>query len=53
MRETRNRNQEAEDRRGETPAEPCRRGLHLLHRHLHRLHDEEGVVHRWTMGLWQ
>ena len=28
-----NRDQEAEDRRGKTPAEPCRRGLHLLHRH--------------------
>ena len=36
---------------GETPAGRCRRGLHLLHRLLHRLHDEEGVVHLWTMGL--
>ena len=27
--------------------------VHLLHRHLHRLHDEEGVVHLWTMGLWK
>ena len=31
----------------------CRRGLHFLHRLLHRLHDEEGVVHLWTMGLWK
>ena len=38
---------------GKTPAGRCRRGLHLLHRLLHRLHDEEGVVHLWTMGLWK
>ena len=38
---------------GETPAGRCRRGLHLLQRLLHRLHDEEGVVHLWTMGLWK
>ena len=32
------------DWRGETPAGRCRGGLHLPQRHLHRLHDEEGVV---------
>ena len=36
---------------GKTLAGCCRCVLHLLHRHLHRLHDEEGVVHPWTMGL--
>ena len=29
------------DWRGKTPAGRCRRGLHLLHRHLHHLHHEE------------
>ena len=41
------------DRRGKTPAERYRRGLHLPQQCLHRLHDEEGVVHPWTMGLWK
>ena len=43
----------AADWRRKTPVERCRRGLHLPQRHLHRLHDEEGVVHLWTTGLWQ
>ena len=41
----------AADWRGGTLAERCRSGLHLPQRYLHRLHDEEGVVHPWTMGL--
>ena len=51
--ETPKRRSGAADWRGKTPAGRCRRGLHLLHRLLHRLHDEEGVVHLWTMGLWK
>ena len=43
----------AADWRGKTSAGRCRGGLHLLQRLLHRLHDEEGVVHLWTMGLWK
>ena len=35
----------AVDWMGETPAGRCHRGLHLLRRLLHRLHDEGGVVH--------
>jgi hypothetical protein len=27
--------------------------LHPLQHHQHRHHDEEGVVHLWTMDLWQ
>jgi hypothetical protein len=27
--------------------------LQPLRHHQHRQHDEEGVVHLWTMGLWQ
>jgi hypothetical protein len=27
--------------------------LQPLQHHQHRHHDEEGVVHIWTMGLWQ
>ena len=38
---------------GGNSAGRCRRGLQLLHRLLHRLHDEEGVVHLWTMGSWK
>ena len=41
------------DRRGKTPVERCQRGLHLPQQRLQRLHDEEGVVHPWTMGLWK
>ena len=43
----------AADWRGKTPAGRCRSGLHLLQQLLHRLLDEEGVVHPWTMGLWK
>ena len=43
----------AEDWRGKTPAGRCRCGLLPLQQHLHRHHDEEGVVHPWTMGLWK
>ena len=52
-RETMKQRSGAEDWRGKTPAGRCRRGLHLLQRLLHRLHDEEGVVHLWTIGLWK
>ena len=41
------------DWRGKTLMERCQNGLHLLQQCLHRLHDEEGVVHPWTMGLWK
>jgi hypothetical protein len=41
------------DRRGETPTVPCQRDLHPLQRLYLYHHDEEGVVHLWTMGLWQ
>ena len=49
----RNRDQELQIGGGKSPAGRCRRGLHLLQRLLHRIHDEEGVVHPWTMGLWK
>ena len=51
--ETPKRRSGAADWRGKTPAGRCRGGLHLLQRLLHRLHDEGGVVHLWTMGLWK
>jgi hypothetical protein len=51
--ETRNRS--LGDRRSErkTPAGRCRCDLHPLRRLYLRHHDEEGVVHLWTTGLWQ
>jgi hypothetical protein len=38
---------------GKTPAGCCRCDLHLLQQLYLRHHDEEGVVHLWTTGLWQ
>jgi hypothetical protein len=54
-RNTETRNMSLGDRRseGKTPAGRCRCDLHPLRwPYLHH-HDEEGVVHLWTMGLWQ
>jgi hypothetical protein len=48
-----NRSLGDKDRRGKTLAGHCRRGLHPLQRLYLRHHDKEGVVHLWTMGLWQ
>jgi hypothetical protein len=50
---TRNRSLGDEDRRGKTPARCCRCDLHPLQWLYLCHHDEEGVVHLWTMGLWQ
>ena len=36
---------------GENSVERCRHGLHLLQQCLHRLHDEEGVVHPLDLGF--
>ena len=36
---------------GGTPAGRCRRGLHLLRRLLHNLHDEGGGVHPLDFGF--
>jgi hypothetical protein len=53
-----------ETRKHETEAVPVKIGggtqpelpqslLQTLQHHKHRHHDDEGVVHLWTMGLWQ
>jgi hypothetical protein len=48
----RNRSLGDKDQSGKTLVGCCRRDLHPLQRlYLHH-HDEEGVVHLWTMGLW-
>jgi hypothetical protein len=51
--ETWNRSQGDRRLEGKTLAGCCWCDLHPLQRlYLHH-HDEEGVVHLWTMGLWQ
>jgi hypothetical protein len=51
--ETRNRSLGDRRLKGKTPVGRCRCDLHSLQwLYLHR-HDEGGVVHLWTTGLWQ
>jgi hypothetical protein len=51
--ETRNRSLGDQRSEGKTSVGRCQCDLHPLQRlYLHH-HDEEGVVHLWTMGLWQ
>jgi hypothetical protein len=54
--EDRNTRKEAcsrEDWRGKLRQDHRRRDLHHLQRLHHDHHDQGGVVHLWTMGLWQ
>jgi hypothetical protein len=49
----RNRGCTCEDWRGKRCRIHPRLLLQPLQHHKHRHHDKEGVVHLWTMGLWQ
>ena len=42
-----------EDWRGKLYQSRRQRDLHLLQRLPHQHHDQGGVVHLWTTGLWQ
>ena len=47
-----NRGYSREDWRGKLRRSRHRRDLHLLQPLHHHHHDQEGVVHLWTIGLW-